>query len=254
MCKPNWSSHSAFYACVAIAILLGVNFLFLKTLVTAFSRQNVTDFWAAVLSSAWAQATVVDFVCGALALSFWIGSRPGELVCGFPHAAWAVFVPFLGNPVAALYLAAAFFQARDVGAVLAPHDVVPDDTFPGFRTARRAVATVSAVLLVVYTMVLARAVWGEDLVSGYHALKEAPLLRATFFDNLIGIGCVALIVAYREGGFRSVVWVAALALFGHGISLLYTLLVCAEAETYDASFGSILASPAVGQRRRSTYL
>lgn len=199
---------------------------------------------------------MADFICGALVLSFWIGSRSGELICGFPHAAWAVLVPFLGNPVAALYLAAAFFQARDIGVVLVPYEIVPDDTFPGFRTARRVLAAASICLLLFYSILLSRAVWAEDLVAGYHVLKEAPLVWATFLDNLIGIGCVAMIIAYREGlSYKSIVWVAALALFGHGVSLLYTLLVCAEAETCDTSFGSIWASPAAAsQQRRSTYV
>lgn len=255
MCKPAWSSHSAFYACVGIVTLLGVNCMFLKTLARAFMQQSSADFLWAVGSSAWAQATVADFFCGALVLSFWIGSRTGELVCGFPHAAWAVCVPFLGNPVAAFYLAAAFFQTRDVGAVLVPYEAVPGDSFPGCRLARRAVAATSAFLLLVYCIVLARAVWTEDLVAGFHVLMDAPLVWATFLDNIIGIGCVALIMAFREGAsYQLVAWITALALCGHGVSLVYTLLVCAEAETRDTSFGAIWATTSTSLRRQSAFV
>lgn len=255
MCKPSWSSHSAFYASVAIVLLLATNCLFLQALGKAFWAQSVTSFLKVLAASAWAQATLADFVCGAVVLAFWIGNRPGENVIGFPNFAWACCVPFLGNPVAASYLAAAFFQARSVASVLVPHECVSEDVVVGFRTARRGIAAASAVLLALYCSFLVRAVLSEDLLAGYHVLKEAPLVWATFLDNLIGAGCVALIIGYREGTtLQAVVWISALALFGHGVSLLYTLLVCAEAEKADRSLGAVWATTSRSSRQRPAYV
>lgn len=255
MCKPPWSSHAAFYASVLAGTLLLLNAFFLKTLFEALMKQSVTAFFEALASSPWAQATFVDFFCGAVVLSIWIGNRAGDPIYGIPHVAWAVFVPFLGNPVASTYLSAAAIQTRDLGAVFVPYVTVPAASFPSFKFIRRTVACVAAALSLLYWLVLARAAMSEELVSGFHMLKEEPLVRATFFDNLIGIGCVALVIAFREGlSQQSIAWLCALALLGHGVSLLYTLLICAEAEARDTSFGAVLGTVSPHAQRQSTFV
>jgi hypothetical protein len=256
MSKPSLSSGTAFYAILTSFALVIINCLFLRELCNAFLAQSVFDFVRALGESAWAQATLSDFFCGAVVLGVWIGDYPGERVLGCPHILWAFAVPFFGNPVAALYIAIIVLRSRDVLAALVPYGTGPyDEDSASNRNLRRTISTCLGLLFACYCAVLLRAFVAEPLVAGFLVLKEAPLVWVTFLDNLVGVLCVALLIGCREGAtLWCVVWLASLAVFGHGTSLLYTLILSAEAERQNSPIGAAWATFSPNNPRSPCYV
>jgi hypothetical protein len=257
--RPPWTSRPGLTAALSVAAAAAVTALFLHSLAAALVAQPAADFLAALASSAWAQATAADYAAGALLLAAWVALRRGPPVAGVPHAAWALALPPLGNPVAYAYLSLAVLRTRDVGAALVPlgsraeHD--DGEATPSVRRRRRAGAAAIALLAAVYFCFLLRAFVAEDVMAGYHALREEPLVYATFLDSLMGIAAAAAIIGVREGAtLTAAAWIAALAMFGHGVACLYALSVCRDAEEWDVSLGTAWATSSPNCPRRSALL
>lgn len=246
--KPSWASQDGLIAVLFAVGATAASALFVRQLVFALREQSLRAFVAVLKESAWAQATCVDYLTGAMVAATWLATRSGAVFC-LPPLLWAFALPVLGNLVLYAYLTISVLRERTVRGVLvpymSPYDAEVQGQAGGDRSQYLRYFAVSFVTIsVVYFAFLLRAVITEPVMVGYHDLKTEPLLYVTFLDNLMGIAFAAGSIVVRTG-FNAVsfAWVVALALCGNGCFALYAMTVVRDASRCSASLGGTWGAP-----------
>lgn len=240
--QPSWASKEGICSLGFVSFSATVCFLFIRRLIAAIQEQTLASFILALHESAWAQATFVDYLTGALVASTWVATHSPPRSAFLPNWLWAALLPGFGNVVLYTYLALCVFRARSVRAVLVPYSSPydgQDEYSTPVRTHRLRLFTFAFLLLgVVYFSFLLRAFIVESVMVGYHDLKTEPLLYVTFLDNLMGIAFAVVVIGAREGlSCAWLAWFGALCLFGSGVFCLYALLVVRDADKWSMTLG-----------------
>ncbi|KAJ3208148.1 hypothetical protein HDU83_001733 [Entophlyctis luteolus] len=191
-----------------------------------------------ILANAWATSALVDY---ATALPFVVpyvfyrapSSRVGVLLalgCVLLGNVFTVpvFVVFLlrGQSLKAALLPGA---AAAPGATASSSLLLPvSAAFPARSDwlSRKSFVTLTATVLMFYTVIVANALATESPGEGYEYIISDKWSYVTFVDVLVGIQLVALYIFVREANtsvLAAVLWVLALELMGNGVTCAYIL-------------------------------
>jgi hypothetical protein len=242
----------------AMMFILGgcvIVLFFLRSLVAAFQTQSIDDFLRDLKQSAWAKATLLDYVVGALFTGSWIAMRQTERVLGLPHVVWALLLPPLGNPVLYAYVLLSVWRERNVAHAIVPLrrntntvSLPEDERTLQVRQQAWAFAVAFLVIGTAYFALLMYAFVREDIFEAVRKFMwNGSLLRATFNDVQCSILFCSLLIVLREGlldgrCLSTFAWVAALVLLGHGTACLYAVSVARDALTWNVSIGEAFAT------------
>lgn len=257
--RPQWTSRAGVGAASLIALMSFVQMRFITMLVRAFSQQAITAFIRVLTESPWAVATLADYVTGAIVAAFWIGLHPMPLLPQPWNSIWAISMPALGNPALWLYVMCLLIRERNIMAAFTPFHVqqVKRDTnaTSNFQKKPYIYLGLFMVTAIIYFSVLLLALLNDELVQGYHVFRTEPLVRATFFDNLMGIAFAGSVMFAREGkSLKAALWICCIAVLGNGVFCIYAMYVLAESLELQCSFGEAFGSSKSDDFRSPQYV